>query len=134
MEGSILSSNFFFAYRQLSLKRIKELYNVSRDMQNVKHNKQVHNENTKSITKDYNSNYIAIMRTNLCNNSDIAYPSDCANFIGGTANEGLHPLLISFIELLRQMLSAINGIESANCTLVGSSEFKILRIWLRQAI
>ena len=85
----------------------------------------VHNENVKSINKDYNNNYISIMRTNLCNNTDIEFPEDCTNLIGGTAYEGLHPLLISFIELLRQMLTTYNG--TGNSTAMKSVDFGILR-------
>ncbi len=68
----------------------------------------MHNENRNKIGSNYNDEYIKVMRNDLCANLDSLNITlkgyDCATFISGTTKEGLHPVLINFIETIRQIL------------------------------
>ena len=52
------------------------------------------------------------MRQNLCDNLDslnINISFNCSDFISGTTKEGLHPVLINFIETIRQILFEVKS-------------------------
>ena len=72
----------------------------------------MHNENRAKIGSSYNDEYIKVMRNDLCSNLESLNITlngyECATFISGTTKEGLHPVLINFIETIRQILFEYN--------------------------
>lgn len=101
IEKKTLSSNHDLTFRLLAKTEISTMYSLAKDLQNT------HNDNLNNIGTDYNDQYILAMRENLCDNLDmlkINVSFSCNQFISGTTNEGLHPVMINFIETIRQIL------------------------------
>ncbi len=102
-----LSSSATFDY--LALREITDLYGIAQEMQIG------HNENAKIFSDSYQNTYIAVMRNNLCNYKDqFNISSDCETLLEGTTKEGLHPVIVNFIETARDVLVSYKTIADLN--------------------
>ena len=86
------------------------MFDFAKGLQNV------HNDNRVKIGSKYNSKYNMVMRENLCDSTTTLgiLDIDCLEFISGTTKEGLHPVIIQFIETIRQML--FHYIDASICS------------------
>ncbi len=116
-----LTSSETFDY--LALKEITDLYAIAQEMQIS------HNENAKIFGDSYQSAFIDIMRNNLCNYaSQLGLISNCESFLEGTTKEGLHPVLVNFIESMREILSSYKVIADKNTTAAAKSSEVTLKL------
>eukprot|EP00826_Nyctotherus_ovalis_P045780 TRINITY_DN5099_c0_g6_i1.p1 TRINITY_DN5099_c0_g6~~TRINITY_DN5099_c0_g6_i1.p1 ORF type:complete len:1005 (+),score=328.90 TRINITY_DN5099_c0_g6_i1:78-3092(+) len=92
----------------LALHKIPAMYTIASEVQNS------HNDNQKAFKKDYRDTFIDIMRNNLCTlkttlGFDFA-DAQCDSFLDGTIMEGLHPVIIHYIEQLRESLTSYRSL------------------------
>ena len=87
----------------IALRKIPIMYTIASEVQNS------HNDYQKSFKKGYRETFIDIMRNNLCNHQhafELSFEGvECASFLDGTLVEGLHPVIIHYIEQLRERLT-----------------------------
>eukprot|EP00826_Nyctotherus_ovalis_P023943 TRINITY_DN1843_c0_g1_i2.p1 TRINITY_DN1843_c0_g1~~TRINITY_DN1843_c0_g1_i2.p1 ORF type:complete len:743 (+),score=191.93 TRINITY_DN1843_c0_g1_i2:82-2310(+) len=117
----ILTMTSSETFNHLALREITELYSVTQEMQVS------HNDKGRSFTKTYQEAFVDIMRSNLCEfQGEFGFTFDCDNFLEGTTKEGLHPVLINFIETMREILTnykEISGDNSKIESLLNSNSF-----------
>ena len=57
----------------------------------------------------------SVMRSNLCDLKDrFSFTFECENFLEGTIKEGLHPVIVHFIESMREMLTKYREIKNSS--------------------
>ena len=109
--GRIFTLNNTQTFDYLALKEITDLYAIAQEMQIS------HNENNRVFSDSYQAAFIDIMRNNLCNyRLRLGLPAACEEFLEGTTKEGLHPVIINFIESAREILVNYKIIVDENTT------------------
>ena len=106
--GSLLSKDKLTTFNLLAQSYIKNLYEIATSIQNI------HNDNEGStLTNDYLSIFDDVMRDDLCDYStEFKFTFVCSKFIDGSMTEGLHPVMIYFIETLRDLLREYQDIQN----------------------
>ena len=104
-------------FNLLASQEISSMYSIASEVQNS------HNDNLQSFTGDYQDTFIDIMRKSLCDYSaqfNFTF-GVCATFLDGTLVEGLHPVIIHYIEQLREQLTSYKSIAASNDTDVNAT-------------
>jgi len=127
--GQLLTLSAEETFDYLAIKQIIDLYSITQEMQIS------HNEKGRTFTKTYQEAFIAIMRSDLCKfQREFGYTFDCNSFLEGTTREGLHPVLIGFIESIREILTSYKEFNLSNNTakddLISSELFDRMEISL----
>ena len=118
----ILPLNQSSTFNLIALNKIQALYSIATDIQNI------HNSNEQStLGSEYVSQFNEIMRRDLCYySSDFKFLFKCSSFIDGIVTEGLHPVIIYFIESVRDMLRDYNQIKAEASTTMNQDLTKLL--------
>ncbi len=106
-----------FSY--LASQEISNMYGIASEVQNS------HNDYQQSFTGDYQDTFIGVMRSSLCDyGSQFNFTfGTCSTFLDGTLAEGLHPVIVQYIEQLREQLTAYKSAiaSSTNQTIVNAT-------------
>ncbi|HEY9756338.1 MAG TPA: PAS domain S-box protein, partial [Oculatellaceae cyanobacterium] len=96
-------------FNLLALQEISSMYAIASEVQNS------HNDNLQSFGEDYQDIFIDIMRKSLCDyKTQFNFTfGECSTFLDGTLVEGLHPVIIHYIEQLREQLTAYKSTISS---------------------
>jgi len=88
-------------FQYIALDKIPLMYAIASEIQNA------HNDNQGSYKDNYKTMFRDIMRDNMCDYEvQINFTfQNCETFLDSTLVEGLHPVIINYIEKLRERLS-----------------------------
>ncbi len=107
-------------FNYLAGDEISNMYSIASEVQNS------HNDNGQAFTSDYQDMFINLMRSSLCaysNQFNFTFINSCDTFLDGTLAEGLHPVIVEYIEQIRETLTSYSTLinSTTNQTLINST-------------